>query len=374
VYRSPEAEAGSAALPVTIPADGRYHVWLRTRRAEEARAEWELTVAGAPTVTVEATADEWQWVKAGGGPVQLRAGATTVTLATSGDGAQADLLCLTTDPGMTPQGPRPEDTQAPPPPTGVKLMAVEGRHAQIAWDPVPAPDLWHYNVYAAREPMTEPAQEHLLGSPTYGEFVDWGLRADTAYHYAVTAVDRRGNESGPSQAVVANTPPAAERAAWQVELHFDQAELTGPFKLKTEEGTHAEQYVILPEGEEEHRVKWSLEAPHDGDYYFWLRYLPGGSAGSRGAAVRQDIIARLDGDKIATLGGGLTDLSLPDGQVRPEFWTWARPVSTDLVAVHLPAGEHELTLEVLTPEVRYDTLLITNEPSFLPPDGRLRQR
>ena len=41
--------------------------------------------------------------------------------------------------------------------------------------------------------------------------------------------------------------------------------------------------------------------------------------------------------------------------------------------IRLPAGRHEVTVTQFTPEVRYDVLLITNEPSFLPPDGRLRQ-
>ncbi|MFP4190691.1 MAG: hypothetical protein ACLFU6_01340 [Candidatus Hydrogenedentota bacterium] len=42
--------------------------------------------------------------------------------------------------------------------------------------------------------------------------------------------------------------------------------------------------------------------------------------------------------------------------------------------MELPAGEHTLAVENLNEEIRYDVLLITDEPSFQPEDGRLRQR
>jgi hypothetical protein len=71
------------------------------------------------------------------------------------------------------------------------------------------------------------------------------------------------------------------------------------------------------------------------------------------------------------------------------LWTWAWPGSYNLEGVHLPGGRHTLTLEdfsytkhllqgrspqEVVDEVRYDVLLITNEPSFYPQDGRLRPR
>jgi len=56
------------------------------------------------------------------------------------------------------------------------------------------------------------------------------------------------------------------------------------------------------------------------------------------------------------------------------LWTWAWPGAADLAAVELPAGRHTLTLSNLAPNVRYDALIITDEPAWQPPDGRLRQR
>jgi hypothetical protein len=194
----------------------------------------------------------------------------------------------------------------------------------------------------------------------------------------VTAVDRRGNESALSGQAEAQTPPAVSPRR-DAELLFEQAKLEGPFKFGEGPGTHGKRYVILPEAvapDEAARATatWTVNVPDAGTHYLWLRYLPRGAASLREAAVVQDIRVLLNGQRIASIGGGETDLSTPDSNVRPEFWTWARPVRVDLVGVDLPAGKHELHLENLTASVRYDSLLLTNEPSFLPPDGRLRQR
>ena len=61
--------------------------------------------------------------------------------------------------------------------------------------------------------------------------------------------------------------------------------------------------------------------------------------------------------------------------LRPELWTWARPAypSCDLSAVSLPEGRHRLTLRNLTSGVRFNVLYLTDEPSFWPQDGRMRQ-
>jgi len=122
------------------------------------------------------------------------------------------------------------------------------------------------------------------------------------------------------------------------------------------------------------KATWNLNLKHAGRYYLWLRYLPKGSASARKAAVKQNVTVWLDGKHVTTVGGGLTDLSVAESNVRPEFWTWARPVGTDLIGVKLPAGRHTLTLGNLTKAIRYDVLFLTDEPSFVPADGRLRQR
>jgi len=226
-----------------------------------------------------------------------------------------------------------------------------------------------------------PAQEFLLASPTTCEFIDWGLRAGTTYHYAVTAVDRRGNESRITRCIAARTAPR-ECQVREIELRFDEARAQGPFIKREAEGTRAGNYLVLPGDTpdgvaQESSLSWAVGVPegaNEGRWYLWLRYLPGGSASTRKAAVEQNVRVLLDGKPLTHVGGGLTDLSVPESGIRPEFWTWARPVKTDLTAVSIAPGRHVVTLEGLTKAVRYDVLLLTDEPSFQPRDGRLRQR
>ncbi len=189
-----------------------------------------------------------------------------------------------------------------------------------------------------------------IGSPTEPELIDWGLRAGAEYHYAVTAVDRQGNESALGPVVSVATPPREAPSA-VIELHFADAALEGPFERSTAAGTRGEAYLV-PEDAEANRVSWQIDVPRAGQYYFWLRYLHRGSGG-RGDAVRQHVRAAIDGRRVTTLGGGSTDLHVPDRLIAPEsrlaerLWTWAWPGAADLEAVELPEGRHTLTLSNL---------------------------
>jgi fibronectin type 3 domain-containing protein len=378
LYRHPEAERGEAERTVHVPADGRYHVWASLRAAdaqERAGGRWELSL-GERALTVHTDKAEWTWLRAGDGPVALKAGRMAIGLATSDRAAQMDLLCLATDGRFVPEGPRPEDRSPPPPPLGLRAENVRARANRLVWQRPADPTLSHYQVYASREPDFEPGQETLVGSPTYEEFIDWGLRADTRYHYAVTAVDRRGNESAPVRAEAATAPRPAPPV--EIELPFAAATLTGPFERSEAGGTRAAAYVV-PQDPASNRVTWRVDIPREGDYYLWLRHLRRGS-GSRGDDVTQEVRVRADGRRVATLGGGSTDLNVPDRLIAPDqplaptLWTWAWPGAADLEPARLPAGTIELELDNLAPNVRYDVLLVTDEPSFLPQDGRLRQR
>ena len=125
----------------------------------------------------------------------------------------------------------------------------------------------------------------------------------------------------------------------------------------------------------EAEVSWQIDLRHGGTCYFWLRYLP------VSPSAKQHLKAFVGDKHVTTLGGGETDLHAPEEGLPPEFWkwagrrfwTWARPVDMDPIGVNLPAGRHTLTLRDLARGVRYDALVVTNEPSYHPSDGRLRQ-
>jgi hypothetical protein len=274
-----------------------------------------------------------------------------------------------------PEGPRPEDTSPPAPPSGLRADNVDERVNHLQWDPSGDPSLSHYNVYASREAFEQPSQRHLIASPGREEMIDWGLRAGTRYYYAVTAVDRRRNESEPVF-VEAETPPSGTPAV-ELELAFADAQLDGPFEVSEAGGLRGDAYVV-PE-DPENRVSWEIEIPEEGTYYFWLRHLHRGP-GSWNLTTNQNIPVTLNGETVTTIGGGATDLNVPDDLIEEghpladHLWTWAWPGSYNLEGVHLPEGRHTLSLEDLHREIRYDVLMITNEPSYYPRDGRLRQR
>jgi alpha-L-arabinofuranosidase len=93
------------------------------------------------------------------------------------------------------------DQQAPRFPTGLAGIAGDGR-VFLTWDENPEGDLKGYNLYRSRRPdgphrnrvNTEP-----IDSP---EYLDPGVDNDVTYTYAITAVDRSGNESDFSDAIL----------------------------------------------------------------------------------------------------------------------------------------------------------------------------
>lgn len=375
LYRHPEAREGAADLAIAVPASARYTLWARVRNTGPEAGRWAID-AGGRTLEVEAADSAWTWVRAGGEAVSLERGPAVVRLRTAGAGAHMDLLCLATDNAFTPQGHRPEKHVPPPPVTGLTAENLKPRVNRLAWQASADPTLSHYNVYAAADAEVAPTQEHLLGSPTDTTFIDWGLRPGLRYHYAVTAVDRRGNESAPVLAVVA-TPPAPPPSL--IRLTFAEGTRQGPFETSQGAASYGSAYLV-PQEPKTNAVSWPIEVPRDGDYYPWLRYLHRG-AGGRGGEVQQALRVLVDGQAVLSdLGGGATDLQVPDSFLAPgnplaeRLWTWACPGVADLQRVRLTAGKHALTLDRLTPGVRYDALVLTDEPSWVPPDGRLRQR
>ena len=386
VYRTPNdcgdpsVTAGKAELPVTIPASAEYHVWVRTRRTGTARAGWDIAVTDQPVGRSVCAGDAWGWARAG--TAALEAGRAVVELTTSDSGAQADMICLTTDVNLVPTGPRPEDRIPPARITGTQAERVTDRAVRLTWRACDAWDLSHYNVYAAREPFTAPSQECRIASVTECEHIDWGLRAGTTYRYGVTAVDRRGNEGQLSLLTAVSTPPRPG-AEQRLTLRFDEAAIEGAVERAETPGTLGKHYVLWPwrkppvnglvPAVEGSAASWQIEVKRPGRFYFWLRFLPRGQpAGDYTPEMNLKIAVELGDRRLGTIGGR-TDLAITDKGIRPEWWTWTPPVSSGrLKGYELPAGRHTLTLKGFPGELRCDALVVTDEPSFVPADGRLR--
>lgn len=92
---------------------------------------------------------------------------------------------------------KPLDVFPPRPPEGVRAVALEGAAFQgvvdLSWSPNTEADLAGYNVYRRGTKLNS----ELLLSPTFRD-----LSPGAGPRYTVTAVDRRGNESAPSQEAV----------------------------------------------------------------------------------------------------------------------------------------------------------------------------
>jgi hypothetical protein len=109
-----------------------------------------------------------------------------------------------------------KDLQPPPAPATVSAL-IETKAVRIVWDPVTAGDFAGYRVYrtegvgqpeagAIREAGTNLLTPKLL---TTTDFLDKGVTLGIAFKYAVTAVDKSGNESprtATSWVVVPKTP------------------------------------------------------------------------------------------------------------------------------------------------------------------------
>ncbi len=98
------------------------------------------------------------------------------------------------------------DEQPPGAPAALK-RSTGNEKVLLMWEPNRASDLAGYNVYRSRlpdGPYRNRINEALIEAP---EYLDPGLDNDVPYTYAVTAVDRSGNESGFSNIVTA-TPLA----------------------------------------------------------------------------------------------------------------------------------------------------------------------
>jgi hypothetical protein len=98
------------------------------------------------------------------------------------------------------------DKTAPPAVEGFSAAKEpdEAGQYRLSWKKSAASDLRHYNVYFSSKEKPQVSQKRLIVSPLAGmtEYLDWSAPTEGPAHYAITAVDRQGNESAPTFADV----------------------------------------------------------------------------------------------------------------------------------------------------------------------------
>jgi hypothetical protein len=105
---------------------------------------------------------------------------------------------------LKPDGVSGWDGTAPSAPRGLAAEREAPGQYRLRWTAPPEADLRHYNVYFSSEGEPEVAQKRLAWSPPAGtnSLLDWAAPTAGPAHYAVTAVDRQGNESQPARVSV----------------------------------------------------------------------------------------------------------------------------------------------------------------------------
>lgn len=116
--------------------------------------------------------------------------------------AMLALMLLACDPDVFER-----DNEPPAVPRGVSSITGDGR-VTITWYPNHEADLDGYHVYRSRNANTDYFRIGTTGMPS---FVDTDVVNGRTYYYAVTAFDRRGNESDLSYDLVHDTPRPAGR-------------------------------------------------------------------------------------------------------------------------------------------------------------------
>lgn len=91
-------------------------------------------------------------------------------------------------------------TDVYPPDVPVNLVVFRASdHMFLTWKPSPDKDLSHYRLY--RKDGNRGAFTLTADNITVPQFKDQHIKKGVLYHYQVTAVDKRGNESGPTNKV-----------------------------------------------------------------------------------------------------------------------------------------------------------------------------
>jgi len=92
------------------------------------------------------------------------------------------------------------DTNPPAKPTGVSVTNEGPGRYRLVWTAPADQDLRYFNIYFSSIDAPQAIQQRRIASPTrdMAEYLDWTAPLGGSAYYAITAVDRQGNESDPA--------------------------------------------------------------------------------------------------------------------------------------------------------------------------------
>ena len=180
---------------------------------------------------------QWQFVKevpAAEGGCSLTAEGTYMVTALEWSGLESDTssATITIPGGATGPSVTNWDSQAPSAPTNLIAVNEAAGQNRLTWGSSPDQDVRYYNLYFSDTSHPPIQQQRRFASPpkTTTEYLDWTAPTTGQAYYAVTAVDRQGNESMPARwpaptyhtlTVSGGTGDGDYIAAWLVEISAD---------------------------------------------------------------------------------------------------------------------------------------------------------
>jgi len=368
-----EAE-GTISIKPAIKQSGDHVLWIRAGNSSTGSGQLAVATKAGPAGVVKIVSKDLRWLRS---ETRIRlAPEDVLTMTSADDGLAVDKVILTNDEGYSPSGC--DDRKGPlPAVAGLKVTQVGTSAVELSWQPCTAPDLYLYSVYVSEKPDFAPGNETILCTTEKTTALDWGIKPGTKYHYKVTAIDKRWNESPPAQ-VEAETRPID---VVTIEIPATQAQLSARLRLRKAAGMDC---IDLPKesvpadaaaanGDES--MTFEFDVAVDGLYYFWGEFSPRHTAGRRVGLF-------VDGKDLSGWGGWSTREPFRLGrneEIKPgeERWfTYRMCGRTD--AAELKAGKHKLTL-TLNPKQAGQTPLISrvwisNDAAFVAPGYNCQER
>jgi hypothetical protein len=348
---------GTLTIDTQFPKPADVTVWARVRAYRKTGA-FHVAVEGQgeaqKSEPLTASMNLWMWVQS---RQRLQKPNARLVLSSTDDGVAVSHVIVTEDQNYKPEG-LAERSAPLPAITGLKIAKATSDTLNLAWDPVDTPDLYHYSVYVSDKPDFECNNQTILCSGMTATATDWGLRAGGKFYYKVIALNRRGQPSSPAL-LEAQT---VARDVYTQEIPADKATLGAGAALGKDQDIAYAGFKSASAP----TVSFDFTVPADGDYFLWMDY------GMRFAKDRV-VKLQLDGKDFATWEGRQpTRMDRdPEGNEPRVRWfvdrMWIKQGWNYSDRLPLKAGKHTLTATLGEKSPWLSKLIVTDDPSLVPP-------
>ena len=151
-------------MPLLVPRDGTYALWLRVKSGDNAFA-LRVAVDNGKTATIQGKPCVWAWLKIAHG-VRLFSDRHSVAIAANVPYVLIDQLVVTDEPAPQFDGAEGADMSPAPVPNSLAARATGRYSVRVEWGAEPSINFHHVNLYASSSPECEVKQENLVASPS----------------------------------------------------------------------------------------------------------------------------------------------------------------------------------------------------------------